>query len=190
MTHDIILFLHTIGFVAMGGMFLFAYAGEVVAWRSGDLTFAAGALRLKGALASALLPAMALLTLVTGAALGLRLGYGLFSPPWFAAIWVGFIATFTLGRTVTRPHGKALYKAMAKAESAELARLFRQPVKRVIVAMDAPMVAFLIFLGVVRPMQWSVIAAALAVALLAAVLMAWLVLAVGPKAEAAARASR
>lgn len=189
MTRDIVLFLHVIGFAAMGGMFLFAYAAEILAWRSGDRALAAGVLRLKGAIHSTLVQVMALITLASGIALGLLLDYDFLSPPWFAAMWIGFFLGAALGRIVGKPHVSALYQALTEAGSDEAGRIFRQPLKRVLVSMDVPLIGFLIYLGVARPMAWGDVALAFVVAIVVAALMAGLILKVGPKAATATQSS-
>lgn len=169
-------YLHFIGFMFLGGGLLAVWVSE---WRGYSATravlFAEAAYYTAIFYDFVVVPG-ALIQLVTGALLIWKLGLGYFELPWLTAMWVLFLFEFIEGNTVTRVQfRRTLRVSRALPEDLRLTEEVREDARtllgRFVHFLDLPMVAVIVYCGVMRPDSWLPIGVAMGAAVVAALVL-------------------
>lgn len=173
-------FFHVLGVVLLGGGLLGVWVADLRSRFARSVFVLAEACHYEMLFYYGLVFPGALLVGLSGLLLILELGLGFFAAPWLTGMWVLFLAEFVEGNSITHWHLRRM------RERATRARLLGQPTEELREQMgrrlgsfthflDLPLFLVIVFLGTTRPGSWSVVVAALAVAVAAAALLTALV---------------
>jgi hypothetical protein len=176
MSHDLWRYLHVLGVGVMGAGLVGVFVADLRGRQAQDRRAAAEAAALVALFYDAVVVPGAVLLGVVGAIMVATVyGAATFTQPWLAAMIVLFGLEFVEGNTITRRAFQRAKRLAADTMTADTPKARRAWLPAFTHFLDLPILAVLIGLGVFRPMTWTPIRLSVAAALLAAVLLTWLV---------------
>ncbi|HNT38438.1 MAG TPA: DUF2269 family protein [Rubrivivax sp.] len=179
MSYGLLLAAHLLGAVALGSAIAALYVLDQRIARASDCGTLARAGRSAAAIVQRLLMPGVLLLAASGVGLvaGFYDGLGFVRIPWLAGMVGLFVFQSIWANTIKRRHGQRLGRLLAGRRAAdritpELERARRDPLALFGRRMEPLLFALIVALGLLRPMAWGVVLAAIAAVLLLAALPA------------------
>ncbi len=174
--YQLLRYLHYIGFIFLGGGLLAVWVSEWRGYSATRTVLFAEAAYYTATLYDFLVVPGALLMATTGPLLMWKLGLGYFDTPWLTGMWVLFLFEFIEGNTLTRVQFRRTLRVSRSLPedrplTEEIKRHARTWIGRFTHFLDIPMVAVIVYFGVVRPDRWLTVGIAIGIAIAAALVL-------------------